>query len=124
MKPLPTFFLSIDLILLKIAIFTSYNRKFYALIILPFCQSLISHKLFYKKMWSATNSFFDKMESNKNQASTLLIIYLFFLNKKFIANIEIDFLHTGISDSREKKVVPFSLKHGVARNKKYILNQN
>lgn len=35
---------------------------------------------------------------------------LFFLNKKFIANIEIDFLHTGISELRKNDFVPFSFK--------------
>lgn len=37
---------------------------------------------------------------------------LFFLNKKFIANIEIDFLHTGISELRKNDFVPFSFKTG------------
>lgn len=42
----------------------------------------------------------------------------FFLNKKFIANIEIDFLHTGISELRKNDFVPFSFKTGKERRKR------
>lgn len=40
------------------------------------------------------------------------------LNKKFIANIEIDSLHTGISE--ENNFVPFSLKQEIGRRERQI----
>jgi len=43
---------------------------------------------------------------------------VFFLNKKFIANIEIDFLHTGISELRKNYFVPFSFKTGKEKREK------
>lgn len=43
---------------------------------------------------------------------------VFFLNKKFIANIEIDFLHTGISELRKNDFVPFSFKTGKEKREK------
>lgn len=88
----------------------------------PILYSLQSHltHLFCKK----------RMEQMDSEAAFHIFCLLFlgffvsfffliiFFNKKFIANIEIDFIHTGISELRKNNFVPFSFKTGKERERK------